>query len=890
MVENHLSPVFLRCEYLVDPLGIDVVKPRLSWVLESEEQSQKQTAFHILVASSEKLLERNKGDLWDTSKIDSEQSNHIIYKGKELKSQIFCYWKVMVWDKGEIPSDWSSPSRWSMGLLNKEDWKAKWIGLSRKKNKRPIRKLVPKLRYKPSPFLRKEFILTKKIKRATIYTTALGEYELYINGERVGDHILAPEWTDYNKRTQYQTYDAKDLIKDGNNVIGAILGDGWYRGRLGPFGVLHDYYGTNLRLLMQLSLEMEDGSIEIIHTDSDWMVLKDSPIQQSDHFRGEIYNTNKEQIGWDRPGFNDSEWLPAIIDNSINTELVAQMNEPIRIVKELKPIEITQPKKNVYIFNMGQNIAGWCKISLGKTICDSKATIKLRHAEILKEDGNIYTSNLRLVKAEDKYILRNIEEREFHPHFTYHGFQYVEVTGLKSGVKPSLDMLTGCVIASDSRVAGSFKSSDSTLNKLWENILWTQRDNMISVPTDCPQRGERMGWMGDNTAYGQTAIYYMDMAGFYSKWVRDIRDSQADDGSYPDFVPYPRSRIYDKLLHNYCCPGWADCGVILPWTLYLNYADKKILEEHYESAKKFVNYVHKLNPDLIWKNGIGKNYGDWLNGDNFKIENFPKTGSRLPEDVYSTVYFAVSTKILANMGEILGKIEDYDFYFDLANKIRDKYIKEFISNDGIVKGDNQAAYAFTLYYNLVDDGNRSKLVQNMIKSLRDLEFRISTGFMTTLPLMRELTRNNHNDIAYRLLFSRRVPSWFYMIDQGATTMWERWDGYIKGRGPQSSMMNSFNHFSIGSVGEWIYRTILGINLDENNPGYKHIIIKPQPGGPLTWAKGHYDSLYGKIEVEWRIENEKFNLTVKIPVNTTATVHLPNKIIEIDSGSYEFKAK
>jgi alpha-L-rhamnosidase len=845
-----LETDYLRCEYLVCPLGIDALYPRLSWIVKSDDRGQYQTAYRIIIASNEDLLDDEKGDLWDTGKISSDQTCHIKYKGKSLKSQMYCYWQVKVWDKNDDVSEWSQKAFWSMGLIQPKDWKAKWIGLTSKKKKRPIRKMVPKARYEPSLLMRKEFKVSKKIKRAIIYASALGEYELYLNGNRVGDHILTPEWTDYNKKTQYQTYDITDLIKKNLNTIGVLLGDGWYRGRLGPAGVLHDYYGTNLRFLMQMKLELDDGNIDIILTDSNWKVFDNGPIRQSDHFRGEIYDTNKEQIGWDFSNYDDSHWSNAIIDDSINTKLVAQMNEPIRIVKQIKPIERTEPIPGVFIFNMGQNIAGWCKIRLGKSLCESKTTVKLRHGEILKEDGTLYTRNLRLVRATDKYILNNIKDRGFHPHFTYHGFQYVEVTGLKLGVIPSLDILTGCAIASDSPIVGSFECSDSTLNRLWSNILWTQRDNMISVPTDCPQRGERMGWLGDNTAFCQTGIYNMDMAAFYSKWLKDIRDAQAEDGSYPDFVPYPKSNIYNKLFNTSCCPGWADCGIILPWTLYLNYADKKILEDHFDSAKKFITYVHTRNPNLIWKKGIGSNYGDWLNSDTFKIEDFPKKGSAMPKDVYSTVYFALSTKIVSFMAKVLGKDEDYNYFKDLALNIKEKFNDSFVSDDGIVKGNNQAAYAFTLHYDLMSEDLRPKLLQNMIKALEKLDIRISTGFMTTLPLMMELVRSGNAELAYKLLFNRRVPSWFYMIDQGATTMWERWDGYVKGRGPHRSLMNSFNHFAIGSIGEWIYRIILGINLDENNPGYKHIIIKPQPGGPLTWVKGSYNSIHGKIKVEY----------------------------------------
>ncbi|MHA1147517.1 MAG: glycoside hydrolase family 78 protein [Promethearchaeota archaeon] len=884
-----ISPTFLRCEYLINPLGIDIVNPRLSWILESEENDQLQTSYRIIVSSTQDKLNKDEGDIWDTKKIQMEQNIHIKYEGKKLESKKYYYWKVKVWDKDDNASDWSINAYWSMGLLESTDWKAHWIGAPPRKRKRPIRKMIPKMRYLPCPFLRRTFYITKKIKKAIIYSTALGEYMLYINGERVGDHLFAPEWTDYNKRIQYQTYDVSPLLQEGENVLGAILGDGWYRGCLGPFGLLHDYYGVDLRLLMQLYIAFEDNTEITIYTDKNWKITLDGPIRQADHFRGEIYDCKKELKGWNLPGFDDSAWDLVTVELSKSKLLRAQMNEPIKIIKELKAIEVSEPKSGIFIFNLGQNIAGWCKIRLNSKICKPNATVSLRHAEILKEDGTLYTANLRLTKSTDIYKLNNLKERDFHPHFTYHGFQYVEVKGLKKGVKPDLDIITGCVIASSSPIVGSFESSDKKLNKLWHNILWTQIDNMISVPTDCPQRNERMGWMGDNTAYCQTAIYNLDMAGFYSKWIKDIREAQHENGSYPDFVPYPRSKIYDKYLRFYCCPGWADCGIILPWTMYLNYADKKILEDHYGSAKQFIKYVYKRNPDLIWTKGIGNMYGDWLNGDEFKIKGYPKKGSRIPNDVYSTIYFLVSTQIVSKMANILGNDNDAEYFKDLAEKIKVTFNQSFVSVDGKVKGDNQASYAFPLYYDVIPKELRTKVIKNLIHTIKKLDYRISTGFMTTLPFMMVLAQTGNVDIAYKILFREEVPSWFYMIDQGATTMWERWDGNVKGRGPRSSLMNSFNHFAIGSVGEWIYRVILGINLDPESPGYKHFNIKPLPCYNLKWAKGSYKSVYGKISVHWRVEDGKFSLNVSIPANTKATIQLPNsEIKKINSGQYSFK--
>ncbi|MHA1277461.1 MAG: glycoside hydrolase family 78 protein [Candidatus Helarchaeota archaeon] len=876
-----MQPKRLRCEYLNNPLGIDVDKPRLSWILESDERNQIQTAYQILVASSQEMLDSDKGDLWDSKQIKSDETTHIDYAGIPLKSEMFCYWKVRVWDRNGVPSPWSDSAFWSMGLLNSADWKAKWIGPPRTKLAWIKRKLPKKS--KPCTLLRKSFKIIGKIERAVIFSTALGEYELYLNGNRIGDHYLAPEWTNYHVRVQYQTYDVTEFIREGDNAIGAILADGWYAGHIGlTFLYNHSVYGMDRRLLLQLSIKFADGTSQYIISDSDWKMFRDGPIRKADHFKGETYNTQKEQVGWDLPNFDDSKWSKVVIDNSINTALVAQINEPIRIVEEVKPVAITEPKSGTFILNLGQNIAGWCKIRLNSATCTPKAKVRLRHAEMLRDKGTLYTTNLKTARAKDFYIINEPELREFHPHFTYHGFQYVEVKGLKPGIKPELDMLTGCAIASDTPVVGAFESSDSSLNQLWHNILWTQRDNLISVPTDCPQRDERLGWMGDAQVFCQTSIFNMDMAAFYTKWIQDIRDAQFDNGSFADISPNTRKN--KRIINMGGAPAWADCGVIVPWLVYLNYGDKRLIKQHYASVKRYIDYVHSKNPDLIWRNGNWfVQYNDWLNGDTIKSKDYPKKGGEIPKDVFATSYFALSTELLSKMARVLGKTTDAEHYSALASEIKKTFIEEFVAEDGVIKGDTQAGYALALHFNLLPEELRPRAFGLLLDAIEKYDMRISTGFCSTLPMMLQLTLLGRNDIAYQLLLSRRFPSWFYMIDQGATTMWERWDGYVKGRGFQSWLMNSFNHYSIGSVGEWIYKVVLGINPDEKYPGYKHFFIKPQPGGTLTWAKGHYNSIRGKISVEWRISDGIYHLNLSIPANTSATVSIlaksPEEITE-----------
>jgi len=862
--KHGIHPAYLRCEYLRNPLGIDVTKPRFSWILESNERDQKQLAYQILVASSKENLERNKADLWDSQKIQSDQSNQIVYKGKPLQSKMRCFWKVQVWDKNDIQSDWSEPAMFSMGLLEKSDWEAEWIGAP---NEKPE---IGKKRIPPCPLLRKPFSLNDEIEYAYLYVTSLGDYELRLNGNKVGNHVLSPEWTDYLTRVQYQTYDITKLLSNGKNVVGAMLADGWYAGRLGPVRWDKNYprrgpYGLDRRLLVRLEIVKKDGSVQTIVSDSSWKISLDGPIQMADNFLGETYDARKEHPNWDIPGYDDSKWESATIDKSVKANLVAQMNEPIRVVKEKNPIKISEPKPGIYIYNLGQNIAGWCRIKLDGP---AGTEITLRHGEMLNLDGTLHTENLKSAVQIDKFILDGRGERDFEPRFTYHGFQYVEVTGLTE--KPSLDMLVGKAVASDPPITGKFECSNKMLNKLMQNIIWSQRGNMHSVPTDCPQRDERMGWMGDAMVFAQTSIFNMDMAAFYTKWIIDIRDAQTQDGRYPDFAPHP----YEPEKRFSDVPGWADAGVVVPWRLYQNYGDKRILEGHYPSAVRFIENIISNNPDMIWKNGRGNKYSDWLNGNTIKAKGYPEKGGEVPYFLYTTTMFANSCRILSKMAAVLEKEHDAKRYEEVLLKIKQRFVEEFLKENGKLEGDTQAGYALALYYDLLPIEYEVKTAELMNRQIKRYDGRISTGFQSTIPLMKELTKMGYNDVAYKLLESERLPSWGYSIKQGATTTWERWDAFVAGRGFQNPGMNSFNHYAFGAVGEWMYENILGIKLDEKNPGFKHFTIHPKPGGSLTWAKGEYNSIRGKIAVDWQIKTKKIHLNVKIPTNTTATIYLP----------------
>ncbi len=880
-----IAPTQLRCEYLTNPLAIDSPRPRLSWVIESDARGVRQTAYQILAASSEAALGEDKGDLWDSGKVSSNATNQVAYAGKPPATAQDVWWKVRVWTGDGEASAWSGPARWRMGLLKPGDWKAKWIGLPRPDpNADPLPALPPAV-------LRKEFTLARPVKRAIVSATALGMYELRINGKRVSEDLLTPNWTNYHKRIQYQTWDVTALLQNGRNAVGATLGDGWYAGRLGISHIwleapLRGHYGTELRLVAQMDVEFDDGSRETVLTDGTWKGMDDGPIRKACILDGEVYDARKEMPGWDEPGFNDSTWKPVVVQDAVKAPLVAQPNEPIRITAELKPVNITEPKPGVYVVDFGQEIAGWCRLTV---LGEPGTTITLRHAEVLQPDGMIYRDNLRMprfandpklkwgrylgARQEDQFILRGGGSEEvFEPHFTYHGFRYVELTGMPE--KPALASIVARAFHSVPPTAGAFECSSPMLNKLMSNIVWTLRDNLHSIPTDCPQRDERMGWSGDMLAFAQPAVFLMDMGAFFTKWVRDLRDDQAADGRYPDFAPHP----YHPDDRFSGVPAWGDVGVVVPWRMYVNYGDKRVLEEHFESARRWVDWIHGNNPDLLWKNKRNNDYGDWLNGDTLKLSMFgyPSGGCEVPKETFATAFFQHSTSLVAKMAAVIGREDDAKKYGKLASDIRDAFIRAYVKPDGEVAGNAQASYALALHFGLLPEDKRPEAARRMVERIKAYKDHISTGFHTTVMLMRELSAMGHNDTAYMLINNRTIPSWLYEIDQGGTTIWERWDGYVEGRGFQDPGMNSFCHYAIGSVGEWMYRTILGINPDEQQPGYRHFILKPQPGPDLDWARGGYDSICGKIAIDWKITGDDLALTVTIPANTSATVFVPAK--------------
>ncbi|MEW6749778.1 MAG: family 78 glycoside hydrolase catalytic domain, partial [Candidatus Latescibacterota bacterium] len=651
-----LRPVQLRCEYLTDPLGIDARQPRLSWILQAGEPGQRQTAHQVVVRSGRRTV-------WDTGRRSWRESLHTVYGGPPLESGRLYAWRVRVWDGQGKASPWSPLACWSMGLLEPQDWHGQWIGLAPATRWQEDRSL-------PATLLRREFELAGPARRATLYASALGLYELRLNGQRVGDHHLAPEWTDYRRRVQYQTYDVTALLQPGPNAIAATLGAGWYAGRIGmaePFaGVARGLYGRRLGLIAQLAVELEDGTTAEVVTDRTWRGTDGGPILAADLLDGETRDARREQPGWDRPGFEAAAWQE--VATLPGPRLVAQPNEPVRITRTLPAVGLSEPEAGTWIFDLGQNMVGWPRLRLRAA---PGAAVQLRYGEVLNPDGTLYRENLRGAPQVDHYVCRGGREaisggqrpsaasprcagsgetqEVFEPCFTYHGFRYVEVTGL--GYRPEAGDLTGCVLHSDAPAASSFECSEPLLNRIMEAIGWTLRGNLHGLPTDCPQRDERLGWMGDIQVFSQTAIFAMDLAAFFTKWLQDVRDAQTEDGRFPDFAPQP----FDPEVRFSANPGWADAGVIVPWRCWVNYADRRLLEAQFDAAARWVDWVSEQNPDGIWRRrlGTGFTYGDWLNGDTFAdLPGWPPKGGQVPHEVYATAFLAHSTELVSRMAHV----------------------------------------------------------------------------------------------------------------------------------------------------------------------------------------------------------------------------------------------
>jgi alpha-L-rhamnosidase len=783
-------------------------------------------------------------------------------------------WKVT--DKD--PDDWQAAryddTAWKDSLKLGGFGMNPWGQMTAAKKKRPAGKV-----YLPSPHLRKDFKVSGEVARATLYVTAQGHYEMRINGKRVGEDFFMPGWTDYRKRTYYGTYDVTSMLTQGPNAVGAILGDGWFRGNISNIG--QNKYGTKLRLLTQLNIEYADGRNEIIVSDPSWKASF-GPILESDMQAGETYDARLEMSGWDRAGFDESNWKPVDTGSSLKPTIEAYPGAPVRRSRELKTIKLTEPTPGTHVFNLGQNFSGWIRLTVKG---DAGTRVVMRFGEMLNKDGTVYTKNLRSARATDTYICKGSGEETWEPHFTFHGFQFVQITGLPA--KPGPEDVTGIVIHSDAPVTSSFECSNPMLNKLYNNTLWGQLSNYLEVPTDCPQRDERLGWTGDTQVFIRTGTYNQDVGAFFTKWIVDLMDTQQKSGSFGNQAP---------VFHGYGSPAWEDAGIVCPWTMLKVYGDTRLQERHYAQISRFVDYCDGRKLD---------GFGDWL-----------AIGSETPKHVIGLAYNALAARMMAEIAEALGREADVKKYRDLFAKRRDKFQKDCVKLDGTIAGNSQTAYCLALYFDLLNETQRKQAADHLVKQIEAANYHLAVGFVGVPILLPTLSCIGRSDLAYRLIQNTTYPSWGYSIEQGSTTIWERWNSYTKDKGFGDVKMNSFNHYAYGSCGEWMFRTMLGIESDGN--GFKKLLIAPEPGGGITYAKGHYDSIHGRIKTAWKVEGQRFFFNLAIPANTTATVTLPAKdagsvkeggknlaasrgvtflrmegkkaVLAVDSGTYNFQAE
>ena len=799
------APISLRVEYLKDPIGIDTAKPRFSWVLPHNGRGQKQTAYQIAVSTEPGAAAASQ---WDSGRVASDESANVTYAGPALESAKTYYWKVRYRDKDGNASTYSSAGKFETGLLSASDWKAKWIGGGNQ--------------------LRREFQLDARPVRARAYVTGLGYYELRINGKKVGDHVLDPAWTTYDKRVLYVTYDVTSCLRQGANAVGVMLGQGWYESRAA---------------LVELRVELEGGRTVEVVSDGAWKAAQ-GPIVADSIYNGETYDARKETPGWDKPGYQDSAWQAAKLVDGPKGVLSAQMMPPIRVVDAIVPVKLTSPKPGTCVYDMGQNFSGWIQLRVKGP---AGAKVRIRHAELIYDDGTLNTENLRKAKATDVYILRGGGREEvYEPRFTYHGFRYVELTGYPG--TPTLDSIRGRVVNSAVEATGGFAASKQILNDIQKIIVWGALSNLHGVPTDCNQRDERMGWMADAHLVAETAILNFDMAAFYTNFLRDIRDIQSDDGAVTDTVPH-------KFGRRPADPAWGSAYPLFVWYMYLHYGDHQVLEQHYDGIKAWADLLAAKAEDHIVNYSY---YGDWV-----PVEE-------TPGNLVSTFYYCWSTDIVSRVAEVLGKQGDAAAYRERAAEIRQAFHRKFYNAEVFGYGNGtQTANLLPLYLDMVPKEVRGRVRRTLRDSIvYTNNTHLTTGILGTKYLLPFLTQADAPDLAYELATQTTYPSWGYMLANGATTLWELWQ---EKTGPS---MNSHNHPMFGSVGAWFYQALAGIKPEAAKPGYRRILVQPQVVRDLRWASGTIETPLGTASSSWRRTGDGLRLEVVVPVGAVAEIHLP----------------
>lgn len=844
-----------------NPLGVEGGDLDMSWILSSTERNVFQKAYRIQVSVTKDF--NKKSIIWDGGKVESEESTSVSYKGPTLKSMTKYYWRVKVWTNVGS-SGWSDIGFWRMGL-DPNEWEAKWISAGNENKDDGS-----------SPLFRSNFKINKNVESATAIVTSHGLYEAYLNGQKMGDAFFTPGWTSYNKRLQYQMYDVTNQIKTGDNSVGAVLGDGWYRSTLG-WEDNDNIYGSELSLLMQILIEFSDGTSEIITTDENWKSTE-SEILSSEIYNGETIDRRKELRGWSESKYDDTDWSPVKVDNFGYENLVNTQNETIKKHEVFEPKEIITTSEGDVVLDFGQNIVGFVEVNVNNGM--EGDSIVLEHAEVLDKKGNFYTDNLRTADQRNTYILNAEKKQHFRPHFTWQGFRYVRIKANSKYVE--LDNFKAVALYSAMEETGYFSTSNKLLNQLQHNIQWGQKGNFLDVPTDCPQRDERLGWTGDAQAFFTTAAYNMGVNNFFTKWLKDLSADQLEDGNIPFVIPNVLG------LDAAGSAGWEDVATIIPWNMYLLYGNKTVLRDQYKSMKAWVDFIKNEATDDLWNTGF--NFGDWL----FYRPDDDNDGRSAVTDQYliAQAFYIHSTQLLINTAEVLGEDSDYKKYTALLGRIKKAFLNEYVTPNGRLSSDTQTAYVLALNFDLLPEEIRDQAVKRLVGNIKSYDYHLTTGFLGTPYLNHVLTRFGHHDLAYTLLMQNTYPSWLYPVTEGATTMWERWDGQKPDGSFQTPDMNSFNHYAYGAIGDWMYRELAGINSSEETDGigYKKIIIKPHVENSyvsdevkkqnnneeLIEVEGALKTNYGKVKSHWKKQDDQLHLAVSIPVNTTGEIYIPTR--------------
>ena len=829
----------------VNPLGFHDATPTFSWLLPDGTKSQ--SAYQIVI---------NKGaEKWDSGWVESDQSVLVPYQGQPISSREQIDWKVRFKDDAGKESKWSETANFELGLLSKADWTAKWI--------RPADPAPDEI--EKVALFRRPFNIDGKIKHARLYVTARGVFEVKLNGEKVGRDHFANGFTSYANRLDCVTYDIKRQLKTGQNSLDALLGYGWYAGRFGWRGQ-RQVYGKYPELLLQLEITLEDGSRQTIVSDENWQGTMAGPILSSSIYDGEHFDARK----------NWSDFQPVKSEANLgDARIVPKPFSPVREIQTLATREISEPEPNRFVFDLGQNMVGWPRLKIPVA---KDQTVTIRFAEMLNPDGTVHTKNYRAAKSTNSYTASKSQDIVWEPKFTFHGFRYVELSGLPEGVKPATEWVTGVVLHSDIPKIGNFESSHEKLNQLQSNIEWGQRGNFLDIPTDCPQRDERAGWTGDAQAFGPTAMFNFDCRAFWKSWLDSMRDDQNKNGKIPHVIP--------ALNKQGGSPGWVDAATFIPWEYYVRTGDKEVLSDNYQMMTKLVGWYRRQTVDGLIPKIRG--FGDWL-------QPYAKDQrGDTPHSLLALAFYGRSCQIVADSALILGKAEDATKFAAEADSIRATFAKHYFDDNGKLQNapETQTAYLLAIAFDLIPDAKKELATKNLARLIDAADGHLRTGFLGTPYIVSVMDQMGQQDVALSLLFKETYPSWFYSINQGATTMWERWNSYSKKDGFSGDNMNSLNHYAYGAIGQWMYERIAGLAPDPAKPGYKHFFVRPIFPQQLQWARASLETAYGTAASHWKRDNGTVVLEVTVPPNTTATIEFPDgrDSETVEAGTHRFEIK